>query len=119
MAKFEINSEELTEDQYNSLCNQYKKFIEENSSAAAIAANKFSNKLLAEKVQPKEGFRKSFLAGVDWQKSLLTQDEYNKIVYILLASFSTAEYDDETKKGAMQFVGKLCKIFDVDATALL
>lgn len=120
MAVLEIDSEQLSEEQFKAIHDLYNSYIKENSSAISIASAKYAKQLLAENIKdPEQGFQRAFIAGSDWQYNLLTQEEYQRILYILAAAFSTSEYDDETKRGAMLFLNKLSRIFKVDIQSLL
>jgi hypothetical protein len=113
MPKIAIDSENFTEEQFKNIQDLINKYNEENNDPYIVASKAYARtKTDNEKVSLL--IEDAFLHGAYWHKDLLTKEEYTRIIYVLAAAFNNPEYDEEARKGAMQFVFKLCKVFNID-----
>ena len=113
MSKITIDSDNFTEEQFNNIQDLIKKYNDENSDPFLVAAKAYA-KTKTQDVGLVPLVEDAFVNGAIWHKDLLSKEDYTKIIYVLASAFSNPEYDEDARKSAIQFVFKLCKIFEVD-----
>lgn len=113
MAVITIDSNNFTEKQFLEMKALFEKYTRENEKPELVAANAFAKSLNIDEVSENLAI-KSFLSGIDWQRGLLSEQDYEKIIYIITSSIVSSGQDDAMIAEAMTFVNKLCKVFNVD-----